>query len=91
MPNLVFRVHALRRMFQRRITLDDVRAALTQGEVIEARPDDLPYPSSLLLGYPGGRALHVADDKQADETTIVTIYEPDPAQWHPDFKRRRRP
>jgi len=91
LPSLVFRVHALRRMFQRRITLDDVRAVLAEGEVIEERPDDLPYPSRLVLGYAGGRALHivVADNKQDDETIIVTIYEPDPAQWLPGFKRRR--
>jgi hypothetical protein len=86
-------VHALRRMFERWITLDDVRAVLAQGETIEERPDELPYPSRLVLGYSGGRALHivVADNKQDDETIIVTIYEPDPAQWLPGFKRRRSP
>jgi len=80
-------------MFQRWITLDDVRAVLAQGEVIEERPDDLPYQSRLVLGYAGGRALHivVADNKQDDETIIVTIYEPEPAQWLPGFKRRRSP
>ncbi len=91
MAKLIFRVHALRRMFQRRITLDDVRIVLALGEVIEARPDDLPYPSRLLLGYAGGRALHivVADNSATDEMIVATIYEPDPAQWLPGFKRRR--
>lgn len=80
-------------MFQRRITLDDVRNVLAQGEIIEERLDDLPYPSRLILGYPGGRALHVvvADNNQADEMIIVTIYEPDPTQWLPGFRRRRSP
>ncbi len=68
-----------------------VRMVLSQGEMIEARPDDLPYPSRLLHGYAGGRALHivVADNSATDETIAVTIYQPDPAQWLPGFRRRR--
>ena len=37
---LVFRVHALRRMAHRRISVDDVREASRSGEIIEAYPDD---------------------------------------------------
>jgi hypothetical protein len=48
---LIFRVHALQRMFQRRITEADVREILQVGEVIESYPDDTPYPSRLILGF----------------------------------------
>jgi len=49
---LVFRVHAIQRMFQRRISEDDdVRHILSTGEVIEAYPNDTPYPSNLILGW----------------------------------------
>jgi len=41
-PRLVFRVHALRRMFQRRISEADVREVLATGETIEAYPADTP-------------------------------------------------
>jgi len=40
---LVFRLHAIRRMFQRQIAVDQVRRVLTNGEVIESYPDDIPY------------------------------------------------
>jgi hypothetical protein len=52
----------------------------------------VPYPSRLLLGFVGGRALHVvvADSADDGETIVVTVYEPDPALWRPGFRRRRR-
>lgn len=89
MAELVFRTHALRRMFQRRITADEVRAIVTHGEAIENRPDDLPYPSRLLLGEAGGRKLHVVVADAPEATVVVTVYEPDPALWMPGFKRRK--
>jgi hypothetical protein len=90
---LIFRAHAIRRMFQRRIGVAEVRAIVERGEVIEDRPDDLPYPSRLLLGAVRSRALHVvvADDAASATAIVVTVYEPDPALWQPGFKRRRKP
>ncbi|MBI2917323.1 MAG: DUF4258 domain-containing protein [Chloroflexi bacterium] len=35
-----FRGHAIRRMFKRGISVDDVRHVLATGEVIEDYPDD---------------------------------------------------
>src|SRR5206468_11275700 len=67
---LIFRYHAVQRMFQRGISLRDVRAALETGETIETYSDDAPYPSRLVLGWVGGtRALHVvvADDVARSE------------------------
>lgn len=92
LARLVFRTHALRRMFQRRITVGDVREVVERGETIEDRPADRPYPSQLMLGRVGGRPLHVvvAEDPDAGETIVVTVYEPDPGQWRPGFKKRRK-
>ena len=92
-PKLVYRVHALRRMFVRSITASEVRTVIEQGQTIERYPADTPYPSRLLLGFVGGRALHVviAENADDDETIVVTVYEPDPALWQPGFRRRRRP
>jgi len=47
---LIFRVHALRRMFEPGIAVDEVRAALDTGETIEQYLEDTPYPSRLVLG-----------------------------------------
>ncbi len=90
---LVFRVHAVQRMFQRRFSEQDIRRALESGEVIEEYPDDKPYPSRLVLGWLGSRPTHlvVADNDEAQETIVITVYEPDPEQWETDFKRRKKP
>lgn len=90
---LAFRVHAIQRMFHRQITEDDVRQVLQSGEAIEDYPNDLPYPSRLLLGFVGSRPLHVvaADNVRDQETIIITVYEPDPAQWDASFRNRRTP
>ena len=48
---LVFRVHALQRMFERRISVQDVKVATEGGGTIEDYPDDKPYPSQLVLGW----------------------------------------
>ena len=64
---LVFRVHAIQRMYERRISEEDVRHVLATGEVIKEYPEDTPYPSRLILGWCGDRPIHVviADNTQA--------------------------
>lgn len=90
---LVFRVHAVRRMFERKISVANVRDVIEKGEMIESYPDDVPYPSRLLLGWRGARPLHVvvADNAAARETVVITAYEPDPALWDETFRQRRKP
>ena len=77
-------------MFERGISIEDVRLVLYTGEVIEDYPDDFPYPSRLMLGWSGKRAVHVvaAHNADDDETIIITAYDPDPARWTPDLRRR---
>jgi len=89
---ITYRVHALRRMFQRRIAADDVVAVIEGGEEIASYPDDQPYPSRLLMGWVDGRPLHVvaAYNAQAGETIVITVYEPDPVLWDDRFRRRRK-
>ena len=88
----IFRVHALKRMFERRVSVDEVQAVLRNGELIADYPDDTPYPSRLVLGWVGRRPLHVVAAYNAvdDETIVATVYEPDPAAWNPDFRRKAR-
>ena len=89
---LVFRKHAAMRMLQRGIRDDDVEAALASGEVIEEYPEDYPFASRLVLGWSGPRPLHVvaSDAPDEDVTYIITTYEPDPNEWEPDLKRRKK-
>jgi len=90
-PRLVFRVHAIARMFERGISDAEVRETLDSGETVERYPEDTPYPSRLVLGWCGGRPIHVvaADNAQDDEVIVITVYEPDPALWESDFTRRK--
>jgi hypothetical protein len=89
--HLIFRLHAIQRMFERRIGQTEVRVALENGQVIEDYPDDVPYPSQLVLGWYGMRPLHivVAHNTEAQEIIVITVYEPDPDQWDSGFRRRK--
>jgi hypothetical protein len=87
---LIFRVHAIRRMFDRGISVDDVQTVLQTGKTIQDYPDDKPYPSRFMLGWIGARPLHVVIADTADgDHVIITVYEPDPALWEPGFERKR--
>ena len=90
---LVFRLHAVQRMFKRRIGADEVRTVVEAGEVIVSYPDDTPYPSRLILGRSGSRPLHVvvADNMVDNELIVITVYEPDPTLWDETFRRKRKP
>lgn len=84
-------MHAIERMFEREIDGTDVRHVLDEGEEIETYPKDEPYPSRLVLGWRGGRPIHVvaAYDDGSRETFVITVYEPTPDLWEPGFRKRR--
>ncbi len=90
--SIIFRAHAVRRMFERRIGVEDVRHILYEGEVIESYPDDTPFPSRLILGWLDNRPVHVvaADNNEENETVVITTYEPETRLWSRDFRRRKR-
>jgi hypothetical protein len=88
---VVFSGHAIRRMFERGISRDDVLAVIAQGDTIAAYADDTPYPSRLLLGSAGTKPLHVvlASDEVAGLCIAVTVYEPTLEHWSGDFRMRK--
>lgn len=88
---LIYRVHAVRRMFERDIKPDEVTEVLERGEVLEEYPTDRPFPSRLVLGVASNRLLHVvaADDVQGGITYVITVYEPDADLWTADGRRRK--
>ena len=92
MTTLRFKVHAIIQMEERRLTVEDVRMALENGEDIESRPDEQPYPVRLVLGFCRMGALHLAvrDNIEDDEIIVETAYQPSPVLWEPDFKTRRK-
>ena len=86
-----FTGHALRRMFERGIGVDDVLAVVASGETVANYPEDTPFPARLILGFVNSRPIHivVAMDELRKTCQIITAYPPDPAQWEADFKTRR--
>ena len=86
-----FRVHAVQRMFERNVSVKNISQVLRTGETIEDYSSEMPEPSRLLLGFQGKRPFHVvtSENPAAHETTIITVYIPDPAKWNKDSKSRR--
>lgn len=76
---------------ERRIGAQNVEEAIATGMIIEDYPDDLRGPSCLILGYSDERPLHVVCGRlETEQILIITAYEPDPAEWEPDWRTRRR-
>jgi hypothetical protein len=89
--NIMFSGHAVQRMFERKVSRDDVHQLLNRGEIIAEYPEDKPFPSLLLAGWVNGKPLHVvaAMDKGMRNCYIVTVYIPSSDQWSDDYKTRR--
>jgi hypothetical protein len=84
--------HAVKQMFQRKITTHEVEYVLKNGETIQAYPKDKPYPSKLLLAFYEQRPLHVVCSYNKEEkiTIIITVYEPTNEIWENNFKTRKK-
>lgn len=89
---IIYRIHAIQRMFERRVSEENVRQVLGSGEMIEDYSDEMPFPSRLMLGRRGERPLHVvmAENTKEGELVVITVYEPDSSQWKSGFKGRKK-
>jgi hypothetical protein len=89
---IIYRIHAIQRMFERRISDENVRQVLQLGEMIEDYSDEMPFPSRLMLGRRGERPLHVvvAENTKENELVVITVYEPDPSQWKSGSRNRKK-
>jgi hypothetical protein len=89
---IIYRIHAIQRMFERRVSEENIRQVLQSGEMIEDYSDEMPFPSRLMLGRRGDRPLHVviAENGKENELVVITVYEPDPLQWKSGSRDRKR-
>lgn len=85
-----FSKHATDQSIIRHISVQELREAVANGEIIEDYPEDKYGPSCLILGFSrSGRPLHVQCSYPSRPLIkIITLYEPDPDLWI-DFKIRR--
>jgi hypothetical protein len=90
-PKLLFRIHAVQRMFERNISVKKVSQALQSGEIIEDYSSEMPEPSRLILGFQGRHPFHVvtSENSETNQITIITAYVPDPRKWNKNFKSRK--
>lgn len=85
-----FTRHALDQGILRHITVQEVRDAIQNAEVIEDYPDDKYGPSCLVLGFTQkGRPLHIQFGYPSRPILkVITLYQPDPALWIDNKVRR---
>ncbi|HYG65095.1 MAG TPA: DUF4258 domain-containing protein [Thermoanaerobaculia bacterium] len=85
-----FSKHAVDQSIIRRISVQELREAISCAEVIEDYPEDKYGPSCLLYGRTkGGRPIHVQCSYPFQALMkVITVYEPSPERWI-DFKVRR--
>jgi hypothetical protein len=90
---IIYRFHALQRMFERKVNQTEILDVIANGKLIENYPNDQPYPSRLILGYSNGRPLHlvIADSIDTGEMIVITAYEPNLEIWEQGFEIRRKP
>lgn len=91
MIEILYRVHAVQRMFEREISPVKVRRAVEAEDVIEDYSSEMPEPSRLLMGFQGRRPFHVVTSEypEKNEVTVVTVYLPDANKWRKDFRSRK--
>ena len=87
----IFRVHAVQRMFERRVSVKNTLSAIKTGDVIEDYSPETSEPSRLILGFQGKRPFHVvtSENLETNETTVITAYIPDADRWKKDSRSRR--
>lgn len=88
---MLFRVHAVQRMFERRVSIKKVVEVIETGETIEDYSSESHERSRLILGFQGRRPFHVvaAENPEMNQTTVITVYIPDPNKWRKDARSRR--
>ncbi len=87
---VVYRVHALQRMIERKISPEEISEVIERGQTLEVYETDNPYPSELKFKIVRGRAIHIVIASASDATYVITAYEPKPDQWDNTFKRRKQ-
>jgi len=85
-----YTVHGASQRLARRLSRADVEEAIRSGEIIEDYPDHHYGPCCLILGsIRNGKSLHLVCSCRS-VVDIITVYEPDPLEWEPDWRTRKQ-
>ena len=85
-----FSKHATDQAILREISVQEIREAVSTGEMIENYPADKFGPSCLILGVTlARRPIHLQCSYPSRPIgKVITVYEPDPEEWV-DYRARR--
>jgi hypothetical protein len=83
--------HAQKEMDAEEITLDEVLAAIANGQILEDYSEHRRGACCLLYGRTNkGRHLHVVCTTVQPLLVIITVYEPLPPKWMSPKQRREQ-
>ncbi len=87
----LYRKHVFDKLRALDLALAEFQQALGEGEVIAEAAEGPLETKELVLLLTGPFPLHVviAVDDARREERLITVYEPDPAVWTADLRRRR--
>lgn len=75
----------------RKIKAADIEQAVKTARIIEDYPEDRRGASCLMLGFISERPLHILFGLlEMESILVITAYEPNPAEWEPDWATRKR-
>lgn len=81
-------LHAERERQLDAVSLEDISTALASATILEEYEDTGRGRSCLLLGYAGGRALHlVAGLDRIERLVMITVYPPAMPKWKNERER----
>jgi hypothetical protein len=86
---MLWTYHVNMRLERRHITRAEIIGAVDSYAIVEAYPEDKYLPSYLILADDAFHVLFAADVAE-DNVRVVTAYRPDPEEWEPDLRRRRK-
>lgn len=83
-------MHALKRLRERGISIEDFKNCIFTGEIIERYPESYKTPSCLVSGFSVNK-LHLHTVSGYDESYLfaVTAYYPNLDEWESDYKTRK--
>ncbi len=82
--------HAERRMALRKVTNEDIKRVVRDGDVIEERPRARPFPKALFMDHVKGEPLYVSCAFDGRYTHIITVFWHDSTIWVTPWTRRRK-
>ena len=92
-----FSIHAQQERLEEDLDVTEIEAALVQGEMLEAYPNDPRGESCLVLGFADAKPIHTVlgwariRGEDEDILRIITVYIPQPPKWNDPWTRRRQP